>query len=155
MSITKEFAILAPVPSVHLASAIETCDREGQVAFGSNAWELFRQVEQMKKSDLVEVFIYPSLVDSGKPIEMKACWHGLYLDHVPSRRGRYPGDKRFRPESALSEKPTWAIFWDVCELTELSEDDHIPLSKFRGTDKKSDYALRTAPHSPIIVQYPF
>ncbi|NER37437.1 MAG: hypothetical protein F6J93_26325 [Oscillatoria sp. SIO1A7] len=104
MGITKEFAILAPVPSVHLASAMETCDRrsapireahlsakrtyprsapireahlsakrtyrKGQVAFGSSAWELFRQVEQMKKSDLVEVFIYPSLVGYGGSISI-------------------------------------------------------------------------------------
>lgn len=39
-------AILAPVPAVIIDSAIETCAREGVVAFGTNAFEVFHKVEE-------------------------------------------------------------------------------------------------------------
>ncbi|GAB4290941.1 MAG: hypothetical protein Fur0025_26000 [Oscillatoriaceae cyanobacterium] len=154
MTITKAFAILSPVPEVHLLSGLETCDLQGQVAFGSNAWELFRQVDEMRRGQEVEVFIYPTMADSQKPLQMKATWHALYVCHILSRRGRYPGDKRFRPESAVHDKPDWAIFWEVCELTQLPEAEQISLGDFRGWDKKTDYALRSVPTVPVLVKYP-
>ncbi len=154
MGITKAFAILAPVPEVHLISGMETCDREGKVVFGSEAWELFRQVDTLRRGEAVEVFIYPCHADSEKPMRLEACWHGFYVGHVPSRRGRYPGDKRFRPQSAETDKPTWAVFWEIEDLEELPEIDYIPIASLRGFDKKSDYALRTAPHGPLLIEYP-
>jgi hypothetical protein len=35
--------ILAPVPAVHLALALNTCALAGRAAFGSNAWEIFQK----------------------------------------------------------------------------------------------------------------
>src|SRR5271167_3728425 len=50
--------ILAPVPAVILKSALKTCSREGRVAFGTNAGELFARIEEGYGS--VPVLIYPT-----------------------------------------------------------------------------------------------
>ena len=33
--------IFAPVPAVHMKSALDICAKEGKVSFGTNAWEVF------------------------------------------------------------------------------------------------------------------
>ena len=154
MGITKAFAILAPVPKEHLLDAMETCDREGKIALGSEAWELFRQVDELRKGSEVEVLIYPCHADSEKPMRMEASWRGVYVGHQPSRRGRYPGDKRFRPPFAQTDKPTWAVFWEIRDLIELPDSDYIPMTSLRGLDKKFDYSLRNGTHGPLLIEYP-
>lgn len=154
MTITKEFAILAPVPEIHLLSGLETCENEGKVAFGSDAWELFREVDDIRKGKEVEVFIYPSHADSDKPLLMSAAWHGIYVGQVPSRRGRYPGDKRFRPESSQTDRPDWAVFWEIQNLYELPASAQIPLASFVSASKKSNGDRRSIPHGPMLVKYP-
>jgi hypothetical protein len=58
--------ILAPVPAVLLPSAIETCEREGRVAFGTNAIDLFLKINEQYGSDL-PVIIQPT-VGYGEPL---------------------------------------------------------------------------------------
>lgn len=152
--VTKEFAILAPVPEIHLISGLETCEKEGKVAFGSDAWELFREVDEMRKGSEVEVFIYPSHLDSDKPLLMSAAWHGIYVGQMLSRRGRYPGDKRFRPESTQSDRPNWAIFWEMENLCELPATERIPIPSFVSASKKITGDRRSLPHGPMLVKYP-
>lgn len=156
MGITKAFAILVPVPEVHLVSGLETCESEGKVAFGSDAWELFRQVDEMRKGQAVEVFIYPSHSDSDKPLQMSAAWHGIYVGHIPSRRGRYPGDKRFRPASTQTDRPNWAVFWEIESLSEVPLSEQLQLGDFRMlvTNKRSNGDRRHLPHGPVLIQYP-
>lgn len=52
-------ALLAPVPACHLKSAATIIEKMGKVAFGTNACELFRDLDAKKQQD-VEVFIYAS-----------------------------------------------------------------------------------------------
>ena len=39
----QEVALLAPVPLEHLIDGLSVCDQQGKVAFGSRAWEIFRE----------------------------------------------------------------------------------------------------------------
>lgn len=150
MSITRDFAILAPVPEMHLKSGQETCDREQKVAFGSQAWELFREVDKLRNSNDVEVFIYASHAE--KPI-LEVTWHAVYIGHKDSRNGRYKGDKKFRPSSTESDTPTWAVYWEVRDLKELPEADQIRIPSLRGFRKKSNYQP-FVPEQPLLIEYP-
>ncbi len=154
MTITKTFAIVAPVSEPQLISGVETCDLEGKVAFGSDAWELFREADEIRKGEEVEVFIYPSHPDSEKPLIMSVVWQGIYLGHLPSRRGRYPGEKRFRPASAPLDKSTWAVFWEVQNLRELPASEQIPITSFQNLNKKVSSDRRFLPHGPLLVESP-
>ncbi len=153
MNIIKAFAILAPIPEEHLISGLETCASEGKVVFGSDAWELFRQVDQMRKGSEVAVFIYPCYPDSEKPLRTEIAWRGIYTGHIPSRRGRYPGDQQLRPKSTAGEKPTWAVYWEMQQLTQLSETEFVPMASLRAIDKKALQAGRV-PHGYMMINIP-
>jgi hypothetical protein len=146
---TREFAILAPVPEEHLLSW-QKDGEQTKVAFGSMAFELFRQADELRGEKAVEVFIYASLAEN-RPLNSEVSWHGLYVGHVPSRSGRHPQGMKYRPPSTASEKPTWAIFWEVEELEPLSSP--IAIASLRGLGKKSKYQPRFTPEGPLLIEY--
>lgn len=160
MSTTNSFAILAPVPEIHLISGQETLAQLSnepnteivKLAFGSMAFEVFRQIDELRKSQSVEVFIYASDSTADQPLHTQASWHGVYIGHVPSRNGRYPGNKKFRPPSTLTDKPTWAVFWEVQELELLEKP--IEIASLKGLHKKSHYSSRFSPEGPLLIEYP-
>ena len=160
MDKTHAFAILAPVPEIHLLSGAETIanqadnssDEQVKVAFGSMHFELFRQVDQLRSDKGVEVFIYASHPAGDQPLNSQVSWHGLYIGHVASRNGRYPSKVKFRPPSTATDKPTWAIFWEVQQLKLLSSP--IAIASLRGLDKKSNYTSRFIPEGPLLIEYP-
>jgi hypothetical protein len=157
---THSFAILAPVPEMHLLSAMETIanlehelsDETVKTAFGSMDFELFRKVDELRGDKSVEVLIYASHSDADQPIDSEASWHGLYIGHVNSRNGRYPGKAQFRPPSTATDKPTWASFWEVQDLKPLTSPRKIGFLK--GLGKKSCYNSRFIPEGPLLIEYP-
>jgi len=158
MNKTENLAILAPVPEMHLISGAETIIKlieessdEIKVAFGSMAFEVFRQIDELRGDKVVEVLIYASdLAD--QPLKSVASWRGLYTGHVASRNGRYPGNKKFRPSSTLTDKPTWAVFWELQELEALEKP--IAIASLKGLGKKSNYSSRFIPEGPLLIEYP-
>jgi hypothetical protein len=52
--------LLAPVPCPHLASALETCQKHGKVAFGSRKTEVFEVLERDFGIVGIPVYIYAS-----------------------------------------------------------------------------------------------
>ncbi|MBE9227676.1 hypothetical protein IQ264_19805 [Phormidium sp. LEGE 05292] len=160
MGVTNSFAILAPVPEIHLISGQETIAQLSnepnneivKLAFGSMAFEVFRQIDELRQLQSVEVFIYASDSTADQPLHTQASWHGLYIGHVPSRNGRYPGNKKFRPPSTLTDKPTWAVFWEVQELKFL--DKPIEIASLKGLNKKSPFSSRFIPEGPVLIEYP-
>ncbi|MCA1990856.1 MAG: hypothetical protein LDL41_02245 [Coleofasciculus sp. S288] len=148
--ITHEFAILAAVPEEHLLSWQQD-GQETKVAFGSMDFELFRQADALRGNKAVEVFIYASLAEN-RPLKSEVSWHGLYVSHVQSRSGRYPQGMKYRPPSTASDKPTWAIFWEVEDLKPLSSP--IAIASLRGLGKKSNYQSRFTPEGPLLITYP-
>ncbi len=149
-AMTHEFAILAPVPEEHLLSWQEE-GQQPKVAFGSMAFELFRQADQLRGEKAVKVFIYASLAEN-RPLNSEVSWHGLYVGHVQSRGGRHPQGMKYRPPSTASDKPTWAIFWEVEDLEPLSSP--IAIASLKGLGKKSNFASRFLPEGPFLIEYP-
>lgn len=157
---THLFAILAPVPEMHLLSAMETIanlehklsDETVKTAFGSMDFELFRKVDELRGDKNVEVLIYASHSDADQPLDSEASWHGLYIGHVNSRNGRYPGKAQFRPPSTATDKPTWASFWEVQDLKPLTSPRKIGFLK--GLGKKSYYNSRFIPEGPLLIECP-
>jgi hypothetical protein len=158
MAKTNSFAILAPVPEMHLLSALETVeklvnessDEIIKVAFGSMAFEVFRKADELRGDREVNVLIYAA--DSlNQPLNSEASWQGLYIGHGNSRNGRYAGKSKFRPPATTSDKPRWAVFWEVQELTRLKTP--IALASLKALGKKSNFPSRLIPEEPLLIEY--
>jgi hypothetical protein len=149
MNINQTFAILAPIPEVHLNDGQDVCQQQGKVAFGSQDWELFREVDKKRGNDAVEVFIYTSSGKSGSYTGI--YWHGLYIGHVNSRRGRYPNGNQYCPPSAQDDTK-WAIFWEVEELDTLVSS--VRIEDLQGLGKKTFYSSNFFPKQPVLIEYP-
>lgn len=163
MQKTHAFAILAPVPEMHLISGLEAIvaqlnsddlppDHLPKVAFGSMGFELFGEVEKLRGGKAVEVFIYASHAKGDQPLNPEVTWRGLYVGYVPSRRGRYPGRSICRPKSTEADTPTWAVFWEVQELERLKQP--IAIGSLCGRNKKANYQPRFIPEGPVLIDYP-
>lgn len=163
MQKTRAFAMLAPVPEIHLISGLEAIaaqldsddfppDQMPKVAFGSMDFEIFAEVEKLRAGKAVEVLIYASEAKGDQPLNPEVTWRGLYVGYVGSRRGRYPGKSIFRPKSTATDSPTWAVFWEVQELEQLKTP--IPIGKLRGKNKKTNYQPRFIPEGPVVIEYP-
>ena len=163
MQKTRAFALLAPIPQVHLLSALEAIaaqldsdelppEHQPKVAFGSMDFEGFSEVEKLRDGKAIEVFIYASHVQGNQPLNPQVTWRGWYLGYVGSRRGRYPGNSLYRPRSTVSDPPTWAVFWEVQELELLKQP--IAIGSLRGKNEKTNYPARFLPEGPVVIEYP-
>lgn len=152
MSITRAFALLAPVPEIHLISGKEVCAQQGKVAFGSRDFELFRKLDTARGKDDINVFIYASMPQES--IGAMVSWQGVYVGHVEARRnGTHPAGARFRPITAYeTDQPSsWVIYWEVRDLEEI---EPFPIKSLRGFDKKAYYAPHFVPERPLLIEYP-
>ncbi|WP_156804929.1 hypothetical protein [Synechococcus sp. PCC 6312] len=158
MTSTHAFAILAPVPEMHLASGLEAvsiqldADLKPKIAFGSNAFEVFREVDKLRDGKLVDVFIYASHSQEDQSLDRMVTWKATYIGHVESRRGHYPGNKKYRPESTKTDSPQWAIFWEVEGLEKLRTS--IPIGTLMGLNSTRLYAPQFAPEGPVLIEHP-
>ncbi|WP_224095673.1 hypothetical protein [Nostoc sp. MS1] len=160
MTTTNSFAILAPVPEMHLLSAMEVMaqlageqgDEKPKIAFGSMDFELFRKIDESRTGKNVKVLIYASHSDAEQPFYSQASWEAVYIGHVNSRNGRYPGKAKFRPPSTASDKPTWAVFWEVQDLKPIACP--VQVGSLIGLGKKSEYNSRFVPERPLLIEYP-
>lgn len=160
---THAFALLAPVPEMHLISGLEAIaaqldsdelspDQMPKVAFGSMDFELFAEAEKLRGGKAIEVLIYASHAKGDQPLNPEVTWRGLYVGYVGSWRGRYPGKAIHRPKSTATDSPTWAVFWEVQDLERLKTP--IPIGKLRGKNKKTNYQARFIPEGPVLIEYP-
>ena len=163
MDTTRKFAILAPVPEIHLVSGLEAIAAQvdsddiaslglPKVAFGSMAFEILRKADELRKEQSVEVLIYASDAQGDRPLNTEACWRARYIGHLPSRNGRYPGKPLFRPKAA-TEKPIWAVYWEVQELEKLKTP--IPIASLQALGQKANCKPRFVPEGPVLIEYPF
>ncbi|MBD2021388.1 hypothetical protein H6F43_14500 [Leptolyngbya sp. FACHB-36] len=163
MQKTRAFAILAPVPEVHLISGLEAIaaqldsdelppDQLPKVAFGSMEFEVFAEAEKLRAGKAIEVLIYAMNPKAEQPLNPEVTWRGLYVSYVGSRRGRYPSKAIFRPKSTATDSPVWAVFWEVQELEQLKTP--IPIGNLRAKNKKANYQPRFIPEGPVLIEYP-
>ncbi|WP_419906231.1 hypothetical protein [Hoeflea sp.] len=152
MRFTTEFAILAPVPEKHLISGKAVCEAEGEVAFGSKNWELFRTIDDKRGDAAVPVLIYPSKAAPSYKVQ----WVGLYVRHVDSRHGTHPDKMKFRPQSTEKYPPDnkdyWAVFWHVAKLEQLPKLKWLPISNVKSI--KGGWRKNAPPHGPVLVAVP-
>lgn len=164
METTRKFAILAPVPEIHLVSGLEAIAAQvdsddvtslglPKVAFGSMAFEILRKADELRKERLVEVLIYASDAEGDRPLNSEVSWRARYIGHLPSRSGRYPGKSLFRPKAAATEKPIWAVYWEVQELEKLKTP--IPIASLQILSQKTNCKSRFVPDGPVLIEYPF
>lgn len=163
MEKTRSFALLAPVPEIHLLSGVEAIaaqldsedlppDHHPKVAFGSMDFEVFGEVEKLRLGKAIDVFIYASQAKGEQPLNPQVTWRGLYVGCVGSRRGRYPGKAIYRPKSTATDSPTWAVFWEVQALEPLKQP--IQIGSLRGKNKKTAYPARFLPEGPVLIEHP-
>lgn len=151
-----DIALLAPVPLVHLLDGHEVCASKGKVAFGSRAWEVFRELDEIRSGQTVPALIYASMANMDGPVVVS--WIGEYIGHVESRNGTHPSGMEFRPPSTAENKSDnlgwWAIFWEVANLQELPEEQQLSVQDIQS--RKGDfYKSSFIPEGPIIVQNPW
>lgn len=154
--VSYDVALLAPVPLEHLEDGSEVCRKEGRVAFGSRAWEVFRKLDTLRNGLPVEVFIYASHDPQAR--RLAVSWKGLYVGHVESDNGAHPKGMKFRPPSTGKYVEDnfgyWAVFWEVENLNRLEEDYNIPTGQFWGLEKHKSYGKNFVPEGPILIRYP-
>jgi hypothetical protein len=155
---TKDFAILAPVPEEHLVDGVSVCEKQGKVAFGSRAWEVFRKVDRLRHGDPVDVWIYASHRPTGAAPILAASWRATYLGHVQAKRGAHPDGMTYRPPSTF-KYPTdnqghWAIFWEVTSLRQIPTGERLKFPQLRGLGKKPYYGRIFVPEGPLIIEHP-
>ena len=155
-STASHIALLAPVPLEHLLDGAEVTEREGRVAFGSRAWELFRKLDALRSGLAVDVYIYASHTEA--PPHFEATWYGRYIGHVDSINGAHPAGMRYRPPST-AKYPTdnqghWAVFWEVKELRQLPSGKGIRLANLTGFGKSKAYGRGFVPEGPLIIEHP-
>lgn len=146
-------SILSPVPEAHLLSGKEVCDEVGKVAFGSRAYRVFEKADELRASQPLDVFFYPSKGTKFGPA--KARWHGIYVGHVRSVAGAHPDDMKYRPPSTLENENDntghWVVFFEVKELVELTNAEALPMTRFKGYGSNKKYVSSFIPEGPLLV----
>lgn len=149
-------ALLAPVPLEHLRDGVSICTAEGKVAFGSRAWEVFRELDNERDGRPVDVFIYASGDLTATRLEIS--WQGRYIGHVEGKNGAHPQGMRFRPPSTsknpADNKGHWAVFWEVENLRELQSHERIETGAFIGYRSSKPYKKNFVPEGPLLVIQP-
>lgn len=134
VAMTHEIALLAPVPVEHLVDGEEVGRREGKVAFGSRAWELFRQLDAIRSGAMADVYIYPSHLH--QPPHFDVRWRACYIGRVEAVGGAHPPGMRYRPSSTAKYSNDnhghWAVFWEVQELREMAKAERISTGHRQG-----------------------
>ena len=129
---------------------------EGRVAFGSRAWEVFRELDALRHGLPVDVYIYASHATPPGPLEVS--WVGRYMGHVESVGGAHPDGMRFRPPSTLKYSSDnighWAVFWELESLDELPPKARLKMTDFTGYGKPKRYAQPFVPEGPILIEHP-
>ncbi|MGH9577450.1 MAG: hypothetical protein ACRD3R_08430, partial [Terriglobales bacterium] len=96
-----------------MEDGLHVCQSKGKVAFGSRAFEVFRELDAARDGAPVRVFIYASGDPSSERLE--ASWSGSYVRWVEVPNGAHPDGMTYRPPSTAKypgdNKGHWAGFW--------------------------------------------
>ncbi len=147
----RNIALLAPVPLQHLLDAQLVIKTEGRVAFGSQRYDLFRQLDKERNGQPVDVYIYASHRE-GHP-DGETFWRATYVGHVESHLGAYPGSMRFRPKSTADDT-AFAVFWEVETLKPVAASEWCQVSNLTGFERIRPYGQPFVPEGPILIQHP-
>lgn len=162
-------ALLAPVPCVHLYSALNLAQQGSFVAFGTNARGTFVN-PSADPNDLHEddhrvfegtpVYIYPSRPELGNP---GGLFKGPYVVaqatfvrwQQANKRGKHALGPHIRPESTLVPivgDSEWDGFWEVAELKLLDVPKKLQCLHSRIT--KAKFKVGFKPERPMLIEAP-
>jgi hypothetical protein len=150
------FALLAPVPQEHLESGLKTLEEFGEVAFGSRAWEFFRELDAKRDGKPVDAYIYASHSDKfGAP---KVRWLGRYIGFVLAEDAARLDQLKYRPSSTLEAAGDkvghWALYWKLDQLELIDSDKAIEMNRFIGMNSKKAYVKSFMPEGPLMIEAP-
>ncbi len=147
-------SLLAPVPEEHLISGQDVVAETGRVAFGSRAWQVFRELDELREGQPIDVYIYASYPTLKRPPKVR--WKGRYIGHVEAIVGAHPDGMANRPKTTGSydadNRGYWAIFWELDRLSKLQNDEVLSMSVFRGFNSDKVYNSSFIPEGPTLVK---
>lgn len=147
--VTMTVALLAPVPRVHLESAL--MEQRDLVAFGTNAFELFGKLRTSGALP-VEVYIVATNND-GRGYDQSPSFKATCLRYVESSEVSRAELISMRPISTESDS-AWGGYWVVSGLKKIPEKERRRLVDFipavKGEKFSPDYRAR----GPIRVHPP-
>lgn len=160
MSDSVSFALLCPVPEEHLAEGVSVAANTGYVCYGSNAWDVFREVDSMRGRADVPVLFYPSYEDVESKLAFQVTYLGWYIGHVTSDADkRADDDENHRPKTvdqyrAEHDSPHhWGLFWRVRDLRVLEASEHVSIGSLTSY-KSGKKRLDKPPRGPAIILRP-
>ncbi len=128
----------------------------GKVAFGTRAWLVFRELDELRGTMPVDVYIYASHCEP--PSLLEASWQAVYIGQVESVGGAHPDGMQFRPPStqkyANDSSGKWAVFWEVRDLRELEAKKRLSIASMTGFGKKKAYGSGFWPEGPLLIEHP-
>lgn len=160
MTDSVSFALLSPVPDEHLESGVAVAADTGYVCYGSNAWELFRELDELRGDQHVPVLFYASYDDAAVKASFKISYLGWYIGHVASDADKRADDAaKHRPETVDKYRGEhdsphhWALFWRVRDLSKLAGTDCVSIGTLQSY-KSGNKRLDKPPRGPSIVVRP-
>jgi hypothetical protein len=148
--------LLAPVPAAHLIDGKDVCSAEGQVAFGSRAFDVFQELDALRQGVPIEAFMYAS----HQPERIggaKVSWRARYVGSASALGdGSHPEGHRYRPPSTWPEDGMkyWWLFWHVTDLRELEPSEQIWTHHFRERRTGKMAPEPYAPEGPMLKFFP-
>lgn len=153
-----DIAILAPLPESHLVSGVDTliaqqdlAQENPTIAYGSMAFETFSKVDALRQGKPVAVFLYASHL-AENPLNPEITWQGWYVSHSHSRRGRFAGEARRRPEATKADTERWAVYWEMNELGPMKKS--LAMDSIHELGKKKPLGKRFLPKEAMLIDYP-
>jgi hypothetical protein len=148
-------AIYAPVPAVLLRSALETCNAKGRVAFGTNAQQLFEEIDSEFGPGL-PVIIYPT-IHYGDPHGVgKLSFAATYIGFEKANDKGLHKNSTVRPSAVFDPKEPdtpWLGFWEVKDLHPLAA--RVAPGTLTAKGKKTHLPKMFVPHGPLLVNAAF
>jgi hypothetical protein len=142
--------ILAPVPCLHLESALRLNSR--RIAFGTDATHFFVENEEIKKG--IRVLIYASRKSAGAAhLFVKGCttFEATFETWLQAdiKTGKHPVPDERAP-SMVTDTP-FEGFWVVSAFRKLPKEQWVDFSTLKAMD--SDQPLKMLfPRGPMVVQ---
>lgn len=133
------FAVLAPVPRVHMDSALEVLEKLDFALFGSDAFEFFLKTEVGAK---VLFYVSHESSKSEAVVSYEGVYKGYESDPVKMRQLEKAG---YRPSSTVNDGK-WGGYWKVSGVKPLVQP--IPLAQIQLA---SGGYLKGVPRGPLHV----
>ena len=146
--------IYAPVPAVLLRSALETCKGEGRVAFGTNAQQLFEEIDNEFGPGL-PVIILPTVHDGDPEGFGKVSFGATYIGYEKATDKGVHKNPTVRPSAVFNPKDLdtpWLGFWEVKDLHQLA--GRVAPDTLTARGKKTHLPKTFVPHGPLLVKAP-